>query len=87
MMYLIIPHGSSIYSYNLQCAFPNLPMSEFILLSYNGDNIIPCFGQLFDDEPLPIDGWIYLDKNKVGFGVTLNKINIYRPYNRDDQTK
>ena len=59
----IIPHGSSIYSYHLQYAFPNLPMSEFIFLSHNGDEITPYFGQLFLDEPLPINGSISFRSN------------------------
>lgn len=75
----IIPHGSSVYSYHLQYAFPNLPMAEFLLLSPNGDSVLPCFGQMFEDEPLPVDGWIHLDSNKPGFGVTLNKTNLLRP--------
>src|ERR1700682_4228016 len=37
----IIPHGSSIYSYHLQYAFPNLPMSEFLVLAPNGDEVSP----------------------------------------------
>jgi L-rhamnonate dehydratase len=78
----IIPHGSSIYSYHLQYAFTNLPMSEFVFLSPDGGSISPYFGQLFPDEPLPSNGWINLDPNKPGFGVTLNKTNLFRPYNR-----
>ena len=78
----IIPHGSSVYSYHLQYAFPNLPMSEFVFLSYDGASISPYFGLFFDDEPLPKDGWIDLDPNKSGFGVTLNKKNLRRPYDR-----
>ena len=29
----VIPHGSSIYSYHLQYAFPNCPLAEYINLS------------------------------------------------------
>lgn len=76
----IIPHGSSIYSYHLQYAFPNLPMSEFIFLSHDGASQTPYFGQLFEDEPLPVDGSVYLDPTKPGFGVTLNKANLRRPF-------
>ena len=76
----IIPHGSSIYSYHLQYAFPNLPMSEFIFLSHDGASQTPYFGQLFEDEPLPVDGWVHLDPKKPGFGVTLNKANLRRPF-------
>ncbi|CAF0953459.1 unnamed protein product [Adineta steineri] len=81
----IIPHGSSIYSYHLQYAFPNLPMSEFLIMSSDSSSIVPYFGDLFTDEPLPKDGWIHLDANKPGFGVTINKNNLRRPYNRDEK--
>lgn len=30
---LVIPHGSSIYSYHLQYAFTNCPLAEFLNLS------------------------------------------------------
>ena len=76
----IIPHGSSIYSYHLQYAFPNLPMAEFLVLAPDGDNVSPYFGQLFLDEPVPVNGWITLDPHKYGFGVTLNKSILRRPY-------
>ena len=81
----IVPHGSSIYSYHLQYAFPNLPMSEFILLSFDGASLSPYFGDLFLDEPLPKDGSVNLDPNKPGFGVTLNQTNLYRPYGIDQK--
>ena len=81
----IVPHGSSIYSYHLQYAFPNLPMSEFILLAPDGASISPYFGELFDDEPLPKNGWVNLDPTKPGFGVTLKKNNLRRPYPRPEK--
>jgi L-rhamnonate dehydratase len=62
-------------------------MSEFLLLAPDGASISPYFGELFDDEPLPKNGWINLDPNKPGFGVTLNKKNLRRPYDRDNQQK
>ena len=30
---LVIPHGSSVYSYHLQYAFTNCPLAEYINLS------------------------------------------------------
>ena len=30
---LVVPHGSSVYSYHLQYAFANCPLAEFINLS------------------------------------------------------
>ena len=37
----------------------------------NADKIVPYFGNLFTDEPLPIDGYIDLDPKKPGTWVTL----------------
>ncbi len=42
----VIPHGSSVYSYHLQFAFPNCPMGELIILSPDADRIQPYFGDL-----------------------------------------
>lgn len=55
-------------------------MSEFIFLSSQGDQIQPYFGDLFLNEPLPIDGSIHLDPHRAGFGVELNERNLRRPY-------
>ena len=69
----IIPHGSSVYSFHLQYAFKNCPIAECLIMSPKADKIVPYFGKLFTDEPLPKDGYIVLDPNKPGFGVTLNR--------------
>jgi len=81
---IVIPHGSSIYSYHLQYAFRNCPISEFLNLSPKSDAIMPYFGGLFPDEPLPKDGFIDLP-DKPGFGVTLNREGLRRPYPRSDE--
>ena len=33
---LVVPHGSSVYSYHLQYAFANCPLAELINLSPQG---------------------------------------------------
>jgi len=78
---LVIPHGSSVYSYHLQYAFRNCPVAEYINMSHSADEIVPYFGGLFPDEPLPKDGFIDLP-DRPGFGVTLNKDKLSRPYPR-----
>merc|ERR1719247_3270204 len=81
---LVVPHGSSIYSYHLQFAFMNAPLGEFINLSPDGCTVLPYFGGLFPDEPLPKDGKITLEQiSKPGFGCILNKKGLKRPYPRD----
>ena len=49
----------------------NCPMAEFLNLSPDSDKIVPLFGQLFKDEPLPENGYITLS-DKPGFGVEFN---------------
>ena len=56
-------------------------MSEFLLLSPKSDKIVPYFGDLFYDEPLPKDGFIDLP-DKPGFGVTLNRSGLKRIHKR-----
>ena len=41
---LVVPHGSSVYSYHLQYAFTNCPLAEYINLSPKADQIVPYFG-------------------------------------------
>ena len=45
---------------------------------------MPYFGGLFPDEPLPKDGFIDLP-DRPGFGVTLNRDGLVRPYPRSAQ--
>jgi len=80
---LVIPHGSSVYSYHLQYAFRNCPMSEFLNLTPKSDGIEPYFGGLFPDEPLPANGFIDLP-DKPGFGVTLDRTGLVRCHPRED---
>uniref|UniRef100_A0A1I8JFT8 MR_MLE domain-containing protein n=1 Tax=Macrostomum lignano TaxID=282301 RepID=A0A1I8JFT8_9PLAT len=77
---VVVPHGSSVYSYHLQMAFPNCPLGEFINLSPEADTVSPYFGNLFlDDEPLPERGFVRLAADRPGFGVTLNREDLRRP--------
>ena len=81
---MVIPHGSSVYSYHLQYAFKNCPLAEFINLSPKANKITPYFGGLFPDEPLPANGFIDLPE-RSGFGITLCKDKLSRPYPRSEQ--
>ena len=63
-------------------AFTNCPQAESIVLSAHADKLLPIFGDLFLDEPVPVDGYVTLDASKPGFGVTLNpavRANFERP--------
>eukprot|EP00731_Ephydatia_muelleri_P036122 Em0202g12a len=50
------------------------------------DKIVPYFGGLFTDEPLPENGFVTLP-DRPGFGVTLNRDSLHRPYPRPAATK
>jgi L-rhamnonate dehydratase len=78
----VIPHGSSVYSYHMQIAFPSCPLAEFLIMSPQADRVVPFFGNLFTDEPLPHDGYVDLSPSKPGFGVTLNRkeLDLQRPF-------
>eukprot|EP01050_Picozoa_sp_SAG11_P005622 SAG11_NODE_404_length_9736_cov_20.243022_4_plen_149_part_00 len=76
--------GSSVYSYHMQYAFHNCPVAELINLSPSADQIVPYFGGLFPDEPLPANGFIDLP-DKPGFGVTLKRSGLVRPYIRTEE--
>lgn len=76
----VIPHGSGIYAYHLQYAFTNCPMAEFLMMSPAADQIVPIFGDIFVEEPLPQDGYLALPE-KSGWGVELNRdgLRLFRP--------
>ncbi|KAH8055504.1 mandelate racemase/muconate lactonizing enzyme [Aureococcus anophagefferens] len=78
---LVVPHGSSVYSYHVQYAFANCPVAELINLSPKGDHMVPYFGGLFPDEPMPEGGYIDLP-DRPGFGVTLDRAGLRRPHAR-----
>ncbi|MDE2820398.1 MAG: L-rhamnonate dehydratase [Chloroflexota bacterium] len=80
----VIPHGSGIFAYHLQYAFTNCPMAEFLMMSPAADEIIPIFGDIFIDEPLPQGGYLRLP-DKPGWGVELNRagLNLRRLYAED----
>ena len=81
----VIPHGSSVFSYHLQYAFTNCPIAEFLMMSPRADQIVPLFGELFEDEPLPKNGYIDLPE-LPGWGVQLNsKLKLKRPYERAEE--
>ncbi len=78
----VIPHGSSVFSYHLQYAFTNCPIAEILIMSPAADRVVPVFGDLFTNEPLPKDGYLDLS-DAPGWGVELNPLlRLRRPYER-----
>jgi L-rhamnonate dehydratase len=69
----VVPHASGPYSYHFVISQTNCPFQEYLANSPDGKSVLPVFGDLFLDEPIPVKG--YLDTtqlDKPGFGLTLN---------------
>jgi L-rhamnonate dehydratase len=68
---LVVPHGSSVYSYHFSITQPNSPFAEFLMMAPQADVVIPMFSPLLLDEPVPQNGRMKLT-DAPGFGVRLN---------------
>jgi L-rhamnonate dehydratase len=68
---LVVPHGSSVYSYHFTITRHNSPFSEFLMMAPKADHVIPMFSPLLLDEPVPQNGRLKLP-DTPGFGVRLN---------------
>jgi L-rhamnonate dehydratase len=79
---MVIPHGSSVYSYHFVITRHNSPFAEFLMMHPAADQVVPMFHPQLIGEPVPVDGRIPLSAlDKPGFGVELNQdIPRSRPY-------
>jgi len=77
----VIPHGSGAYSHHFVMSQPHSPFTEYINTSPAADEILPVFGKLFTNEPLPQNGFIR-PADEPGWGLRLNRegITLNRPY-------
>lgn len=84
---MVIPHGSSVWSYHVQMASCATPIGEFINLHHDGTQLQSFLSGLVTDEPLPINGHITAEqlRQRPGFGVTFNMSNLVRPYARSEE--
>ena len=77
---LVIPHGSSVYSYHFVVTRHNSPYAEFLMMAPDADRVVPMFSPLLLDEPVPVNGRMKVP-DRAGFGVRLNpKCELGRPY-------
>jgi L-rhamnonate dehydratase len=79
---LVIPHGSSVYSYHFVATRHNSPFAEFLMMAPGADEVVPMFAPQLLGEPVPQNGKLKLSAlDQPGFGVELNpEIEKYRPY-------
>ena len=81
---LVIPHGSSVYSYHFVFTRHNSPFAEFLMMAPQGDRVVPMFNPMLLDEPVPVQGRMKISQlDSPGFGVRLNpECALHRPYSR-----
>lgn len=77
---LVVPHGSSVYSYHFVTTRHNSPFAEFLMMAPQADRVVPMFDPLLLDEPVPSGGRMKVP-DTPGFGVRLNPaVRTERPY-------
>jgi L-rhamnonate dehydratase len=79
---LVVPHGSSVYSYQFMLTRPSTPFAEFLMMAPEADRVVPMFSPLFVDEPVPVDGRLRVSAlERPGFGVELDRtLELDRPF-------
>jgi L-rhamnonate dehydratase len=79
---LVVPHGSSVYSYHFVATRHNSPFAEFLMMAPKADKVVPMFAPQLLGEPVPDNGRIRTSAlDRPGFGVELNRaIPLHRPY-------
>jgi L-rhamnonate dehydratase len=71
----VIPHAGQMHNYHVVMASLNSPMAEFFP-PVNVEVGNELFWYIFDGEPRAKDGFIDLDDNLPGFGLTINEERI-----------
>jgi L-rhamnonate dehydratase len=66
----VIPHGSGPYSYHFIASQTGPAFCEYVAASPDGRSIQPVFGDLFEGEPVPVDGRLKLP-DTPGFGMEI----------------
>ena len=73
----VVPHAGQMHNYHVVMASLNSPMAEFFpQVDVEVGNEL--FWYIFDGEPTPIDGYIDLDEEVPGLGLTVNEESLKR---------
>ena len=73
----VVPHAGQMHNYHVSMASLNCPISEFFpQVDVEVGNEL--FWYIFDGEPVPKDGFIDLDENVPGLGLTVNEESLKR---------
>ena len=77
---LVVPHGSSVYSYHFVVTRTNSPFAEFLMMHPTAEEVVPMFSPMLLGEPVPVNGKLKVPETP-GFGVELNPaLEKLRPY-------
>ena len=73
----VVPHAGQLHNYHVVMASLNSPIAEFFpKVDVEVGNEL--FWYIFDGEPVPKDGYIDLDENVHGLGLTVNEESLKR---------
>jgi L-alanine-DL-glutamate epimerase-like enolase superfamily enzyme len=73
----VVPHAGQMHNYHVTMSSLNAPISEFFpKVDVEVGNEL--FWYIFDGEPIPEDGYINLDENVPGLGLTVNEESLKR---------
>src|SRR3546814_13804374 len=87
---MMVPHGSSVYSYHFVITRHNSPFAEFLMMHPGPTEVVPMFAPQLLGEPVPVNGRIRAGElDRPGVGVELNRdITLHRPYpNRSEERR
>ncbi len=71
----VIPHAGQMHNYHVVMASLNSPMAEYFpKVDVEVGNEL--FWYIFNGEPTPTDGFIDLDENVAGLGLTVNEAGL-----------
>jgi L-rhamnonate dehydratase len=77
---LVVPHGSSVYSYHFVVAQHNSPFAEFLMMHPQASEVVPMFSPLLANEPVPEHGRLKVP-DRPGFGVEIDPASkLERPF-------
>ena len=73
----VVPHAGQMHNYHVVMASFNSPMAEFFPVGEVevGNEL---FWYVFKGEPTPVDGYIDLDENVPGLGLTIDEESLKR---------
>ena len=75
----VVPHGSGAYSYHFVITQPHCPFCEYLNTSPDCLSFPAVFGNMFENEILPVNGRIRLT-DEPGWGLRINRkeLNLKR---------